>query len=100
MNSRSKKTGGAYRYAKQRSTLHAKKGKDRGKSRGQYNTQTVTHNGWMAHQDIRKKEVWVCNNKGKKVTAFMPEEPLTADQLKEYIIYSQKVISNEEDICL
>ena len=54
----------------------------------------------MAHQDIRKKEVWVCNNKGKKVTAFMPEEPLTADQLKEYIIYSQKVISNEEDICL
>ncbi|MBR2503316.1 MAG: hypothetical protein IKB62_04235 [Oscillospiraceae bacterium] len=44
MNSRSRKTGGAYRYAKQRSSLHTKKGKDRGKSRGQYNTQAVTCN--------------------------------------------------------
>lgn len=100
MKSRNKKTGGAYRHYKQRSSLHAKKGKDRSKSKEQPNTQTVSHNGWMAYQNIRKKEVWVCDNKGKKVTSFMPETPLTAEQLKEYIIYSQKVIVTEEDICL
>ena len=90
MKSRNKKQGGAYRNCKQRSSLHAKKGKDRSKCRGQFNTQTVTHDGWMAHQIFNKKYVWVCDNKGKKVGEFMVENRLTADQLKEYIIYCKK----------
>ena len=87
MKSKNKKQGGAYRYYKQRSSLHAKSGKKRG---GQANTQIVTLDGWMAHQNVNRKLVWVCDNKGKKVCEFMVDEMLTAEQLKEYIRYCQK----------
>ena len=90
MKSRGKKQGTACRYAQQKKSLHAKKGKDRSKSRGRSNTQTVTLDGWMAHQNVSKQYLWVCDNKGKKVGEFMVEEKLTAEQLKEYILYCRK----------
>lgn len=87
MKSKNKKTGGAYRLYKQRSSLHGKSGKDR---RGQSNQQNVTLDGWMAHQNVNRKLVWVCDNKGKKMCEFMVDDMLTAEQLKEYIRYCQK----------
>ena len=81
---------------KQRSTLYVSKGK---RHTGQ-TQQTVCHEGWMAHQNVRFKLVWVCNNKGKKMGEFMVEEQLTAEQLTEYIKYCQKYCRTEADVCL
>lgn len=92
MKSRNKKQGGAYRLYKQRSSLHAKQGKNR---RGQSNQQTVTLGGWMAHQNTNRQIVWVCDNKGKKISEFMVEEMLSAEKLKEYIVYCQKYCRTE-----
>lgn len=70
---------------KQRSTLYTPKGK-----KGQATTQTISHEGWMAHQNINRKLVWVCDNKGKKMCDFMVDEMLTEEKLVEYIKYCQK----------
>ena len=99
MKSRNKKTGGAYRHYKQRSSLHAKKGKDRSKSKEQPNTQTVSHNGWMAYQNVNRQYVWVCDDKCKKVGEFLVEEKLTAEQLIEYILYCKKYPVKEDEKC-
>ena len=92
MKSKNKKQ----KKGKPRSTLYSPKSKGR-KGPTQ---QTVCHEGWMAHQNVRFKLVWVCNNKGKKMGEFMVEELLTAEQLKEYIKYCQKYCRTEEDVCL
>lgn len=97
MKSKNKKQGGAYRRYKQNVSLHAKKGKSR---KGQANTQTVTLDGWMAHQNVNRKLVWVCDNKGKKITEFMFDDMLTAEQMKECIRYSQKYNYKRDDECL
>ena len=99
MKSKNRKNGGAYRYAQQKKSLHAKKGKDRSKSKGQTNQLTVSHEGWMAHQNVSRQYVWVCDNKGKKVGEFLVEEKLTAEQLTEYILYCKKYPNKEDEAC-
>ena len=54
---------------KKNKKLHRKQNKNR-----QSNTLTVTLDGWMAHQILKKQYVWVCDNKGKIVGEFLVEE--------------------------
>lgn len=86
MNSRKKK----------RQKMQQKQRENQRKRHSRQNTVTVTLDGWMAHQNVNRAHVWVCDNKGKKVGEFMKEERLTAEQLKEYIIYCRKYPVKEE----
>ena len=78
----------------QRSTLFVP---SKPKTKKPENTQLVTLDGWMAHQNVRRRLVWVCDNKGKKMCEFMVDELLTAEQLKDYIRYCQKYCVAEEE---
>ena len=62
------------------------------------NTQLVTHEGWMAHQNVRRKLVWVCNEKGKKMGEFMVDDLLTPEKLTEYILYCQKYNNPKKEV--
>lgn len=68
-------------------------------SNGQGNTLTVTLDGWMAHQILKKQYVWVCDNKGKIMGEFLVKEKLTAEQLKSYITYCKNHPIAEDSKC-
>lgn len=89
MKSKSKKQ----QKPRQRSTLYSPKGKG-----GQQNTQLVTHEGWMAHQNVKRKLVWVCDNKGAKKGEFMVDELLTPEKLTEYILYCKKYNNPKKEV--
>lgn len=76
-----------------------KRGRSHHHSSRQSNTLTVTLDGWMAHQILKKQYVWVCDNKGKLVGEFLVEEKLTAEQLKSYITYCKNHPIAEDTQC-
>ena len=86
MKARARKSGGAYRNYKQKTTCHAKPGKDRRKARGQAKQQSVEYMGYKAIQKADNNHITIFkNSSGNCVAYFRPDKKQTAEQLKGYI---------------
>ena len=101
MKSRNKKQGGAYRYYKQRSSMHAKKGRNRNTAAGKRPKPELEHEGWKAVQNTVKQIVTVYTPDGIPFTDFMVEKKLKDFELRGYIEYCIKVsrMREGESLC-